>query len=339
LNKNADIAVIVITYNGRRHLKECFNALLEQTYKNFEIYLIDNASSDGSSSFVHENFPQVNIIRFEKNYGFAEGYNRAINRVNSKYTVLLNDDTKVDSKWLEELTKAMNDDTQILAAGSKIFFYDKPSLIQHAGGKFTITGAGIDSGFGEKDQVLCNKPKYAGMVCGCAMMLRKELFESLGGFDNQYFAYFEDVDICWRGWLWGYKTVYVPTSIVYHKFGGSWGKRSSHNRVFYGTKNRFANILKNFGGRNLILAVIATCIFDFVKVTSFLLENQKKSVLAVLKAYYQIFLNLPNYMRIRGKVQSKRKLSDKDLFKLGLFLTLPESLREFKRLQEINYIS
>jgi GT2 family glycosyltransferase len=335
LNKDAEIAVIVITYNGKRHLKECFNALLKQTCKNFEIYLLDNASSDGSSSFVRANFPQVKIIRFEQNYGFAEGYNRAINRVDSKYVVLLNDDTRVDSKWLEELTTAMNKGSKILAGGSKILFYNHPNLVQHAGGKLTFIGAGMDIGFGDEDCPAYDEPKNVGTVCGCGMIINKEFFERLGGFDDQYFAYFEDVDLCWRGWLQGYKTIYVPSSILYHKFGGSWGDRYSHNRIYYGTKNRFANIVKNLSAENLFLALYSSVITDFVKLISFLLRKQPDNVSSMLKAYYQTLRLLPNNLRIRFALQVRRSLSDKDLFNLGLFSMLPESLREFRRLQKV----
>lgn len=337
LDKLCEVAVIVITYNGKRHLKECFDALLKQTYRDFDVYLVDNASSDNSSLYVSQNFLNVKIIRHERNYGFAEGYNRAIKCVNSKYIALLNDDTMVDSKWLEELTVAMNKDSQILAVGSKIFFYDNPNLVQHAGGKLTLIGAGIDIGFGDIDRSIYDEPRFVGTVCGGGMMVKKEFFERLGGFDGQYFAYFEDVDLCWRGWLQGYKTMYVPASIVYHKFGGSWGVRNSHSRVYYGTKNRFANIIKNLSAENLLLAIYSSIILDLVKAVSFLLKKQPINVSSMLKAYYQTLHLLPNYLRIRSNLQGRRSVSDKVLFNLGLLSTLSDSLREFRRLQKVTF--
>jgi GT2 family glycosyltransferase len=337
LDKNAETAVMVITYNGRHHLKECIDALLRQTSRNFEIYLVDNASADGSSVFVIKNYPQVKIIQHDKNYGFAEGYNRAIKHVNSKYIALLNDDTKVDPEWLEELTKAMNKDSKILAVGSKIFFYSDPSLLQHAGGKLTLIGAGIDIGFGDQDKPIYNEPKFVGTVCGGAMMVQREIYENIGGFDDRYFAYFEDVDLCWRAWLQGYKTVYVPTSIVYHKFGGSWGTRHSHNRVYYGTKNRFASMIKNFGIKNLMKGLYLSIFLDVYRVLLFLLKKKPENVRSILRAHCQTLKNLPRYLITRFHLQAKRKLSDKNLFDLGLFLSFPESLHEYRRLKEADF--
>jgi GT2 family glycosyltransferase len=336
LEKDAEIAVIVITYNGKQHLEECIEALLKQTSENFTIYLIDNASTDGSSLFVSKKYPQVKVIQHEKNYGFAEGYNRAIKYVNSKYIALLNDDTKVDPKWLEELTKAIKQDSKIFAVGSKIFFYTHPTLLQNAGVKPTLIGTGIDVGYGSQDIPEYNQMKPVGAVCGGAMMLRRKIFGELGGFDSRYFAYFEDVDLCWRGWLQGYKTLYVPTAKVFHKFGGSWGGPNSYNRIYYGTKNRYANMIKNLGVKNLLLAFYVSFIFDYLRGFSFSLKKQNKNVLSMFQAYYRVFQLLPTYVSTRISIQKRRILSDNDLLKTGLLSTLPESLSEFRRLKTLD---
>jgi len=335
LNGANEVAVLVITYNGKRHLKECFDSLLNQTFGSFDIYLVDNASSDGSSSLVREDFPIVKIIRHKRNFGFAKGYNLAVKNVSSKYVVFLNDDTKVDPRWLEELVKAISRDPKVLAAGSKIFFYNRPDIIQHAGGKLTLIGAGIDIGFGDKDRPEYNEVKCVGMVCGGSMIIRKDLFDDLGGFDDRYFAYFEDVDVCWHGWIQGYKTLYVPSSIVYHKFGGSWGSRHSYNRLYLGIKNRFANMIKNMSFKSLLFGVSLSLSLDSLKAISFLSKKQVKSVFSMMKAYFEVIHLFPEYLSVRVKLQAERKLSDKELFDLGRFLSLPGSIGEFKRLQRL----
>ncbi len=327
------VSVIVITYNGKHHLRECFESLEKQTYKDFDAYLLDNASTDGSSDYVRKNFPWVKIIRFDKNYGFAEGYNRAIKMVDTEYVALLNDDTKVDPKWLEELVKAIESDESTFAVGSKILFYDRPDTINHAGAKITIIGAGIDVGFGEKDSPKFNEPKFVGAVCGAAMLVRRKIFEELGGFDDDYFAYFEDLDLCWRAWLKGYKVMYVPTSVVYHKYGGSWGGRASPRRIYYAQKNRLMNIVKNFELRNVMKGLFVSICFDVIRMPMFLIRGEFSNVMAILRANIDFLKQLSKTLEKRRKVQEDRKLNDTELYRMGLMTPLWESVKEFVRLE------
>lgn len=327
------VAVIVITYNGKHNLKECFGSLKNQTYKNFDCYLLDNASTDGSTEYVREDFPWVKIIRLEKNYGFAEGYNRAVKKVSAEYVAFLNDDTRVDPEWLEELVKAIENDESLFAVGSKMLFYDKPDTINHAGAKITIIGAGIDVGFGEKDSPEFNKQKYVGAVCGGAMLSRRKIFEELGGFDKDYFAYFEDLDLCWRAWLMGYKVLYVPTSIVYHKFGGSWGERDSPMRIYYCQKNKIANIIKNFEISNIIFKSIPiTLVYETVRVLMFMKDRKIENIKAIISGTIDAMKDIPTLLKKRKEIQKMRKLRDRDIYKMGLIATLWESISEFKRL-------
>lgn len=330
------VSVIVITHNGKRHLKECFESLKKQTYKDFDAYLLDNASTDGSSDYVNKNFPWVKIIRFDKNYGFAEGYNRAIKIVDTEYVALLNDDTKVDPKWLEELVKAIESDKTLFAVGSKILFYDRPEIINHAGAKMTPIGAGFDVGFGEKDSPKFSVHKYVGAVCGAAMLMRKDIFEKLGGFDRDYFAYFEDLDLCWRAWLKGYKVMYVPTSIVYHKYGGSWGGRTSAQRIYYATRNRLANIMKNFEFVNMIRGLFMSLCFDLIRIVMFLIRRELNNVTAIFKANMDFIKWITVLLEKRRSVQKSRVISDKWLYKAGLILPLVECIKEFRKLERLN---
>jgi GT2 family glycosyltransferase len=333
-SEDAMVSVIVITHNGKHFLKNCFTSLLRQTYGNFVPYLLDNGSSDGSSEYVRENFPLVKILRFNRNLGFSKAYNEAIKRVNSKYIVLLNDDTIVDTRFLEELIKVMESDDKIFAAGSKIFLLDEPNILNHAGGALSIIGAGIDIGMGHIDAPMFNQLKEVGYVCGAAMIIRRDYFIELGGFDEDYFAYFEDVDLCWRAWLKGYKCIYVPSSIVYHKYGGSWGKRKSPIRVFLGTRNRLYNIIKNFELRNMLIAFFGSIIFDALRFLLLIKNKRHYAALGILRAY-QVFLK-----RIRKFIEKRyiisfqhRKLSDKQLKNKGIFLSLKDCLRIFLELE------
>lgn len=329
------VSVIVITYNGKHHLKECFDSLKKQTYKNFDAYLLDNASVDGSSDFIRENYPWMKVIQFKTNYGFAEGYNRAIKMVNTEYVALLNDDTRTDPKWLEELVKAIESDETLFAVGSKILFYDRPDIINHAGAKITIIGAGFDIGFGEKDSPEFNEQKYVGAVCGAGMLVRKEIFEEIGGFDEDYFAYFEDLDLCWRAWLYGYKTLYVPTSVVYHKFGGSWGKRDTPRRIYYCQRNRIIDILKNFEKKNVLLGILFSIPYEFVRIAMFVKDGSLDNVKAVINGGITGLKDITGSLRKRKTVQSKRYFSDTYLSNIGAMCSYRSSIKEYFRLRKV----
>jgi GT2 family glycosyltransferase len=222
LTNPAKMAVLVLNFNGKHHLIDCLSSLNDQTYDCYEVYLIDNGSSDGSIEFVEKHFPWVKIMAFEKNFGFAKAYNRAINECGAELIALLNNDTRVNRRWLQELVKVMSRDESTIIVGSKLLLYDSPQLLNHAGAKIASIGGGFDVGLYEKDSVEYSVEKPVGAVCGAAMLFRKELFKRIGAFDEDFFAYFEDIDLCWRSWLDGYKVLYVPTSIAQHKFGGFW---------------------------------------------------------------------------------------------------------------------
>lgn len=330
---NSKVAVVVITYNGKHHLKECFESLKYQTFHNFELFLIDNYSKDGSSEYTNKFFPYVNIIRLKKNYGFAGGYNKAIKKVKSEYIAFLNDDTKVDPKWLEELVQVIEKDKKIFAVGSKLLFYNYPDTINHAGAMITPIGAGIDIGFGQKDSSNFNEQKYVGAVCGGGMLTRKKIFQQLGGFDEDYFAYFEDLDICWRAWLLGYKTIYVPNSIVYHKYGGSWGNRISNDRIYHCQRNRLYNMFKNFEIFNLIKGFCISLCFDIYRIFFLTFKRNYRGIFAIIKANFDFIKNINSTYKKRKYIQKNRKINDRKLYQNNLILSFYQSIQEFKKIE------
>jgi GT2 family glycosyltransferase len=166
------------------------------------------------------------------------------------------------------------------------------------------------------------------------MMVRKTEFLSLGGFDPLYFMYFEDVDLCWRYWLSGYKVLYVPQSVVYHRFGGTTGSsRHVPLRVFYGTRNALFNILKNYELRSVILPLIFSFLYHGVKFLGFVVTLRFKSALALIRAYWSLVRHLPEVLKKRGEVQVGRKVSDRFLTENGLIISLAAAIKEFIRLR------
>jgi len=329
------VAVLVLNFNGKRHLENCFSSLKSQSYPRYDVYLVDNASSDDSIDYVRRNLPFVKVIALEKNYGFAEAYNKAIQSVDFEYVALLNNDTSVHYDWLMELVKAILHDDRIVACGSKILFDRDTSKVNHAGGKLTPLGGGFDIGLFEKDSELYSRMRYVGCVCGAAMLIRTKVFLIIGGFDSDFFAYFEDVDFCWRAWLYGLKILYVPSSVVYHKFGGTWGSKISPKRMFLGERNRLLTAFKNLNGSNLAKALATSIFFNAARVISLLRTRRYKSALSILAGDQWIAQNLGILLRKRRIVQSRRIVSDELLMKRDLIASLLEGFAEFQRLRTV----
>lgn len=332
LTENAPkVAVLVLNYNGKHFLKVCLESLRKQTYKNYDVYVIDNGSTDGSVEYVKEHFSWVEVIDLKRNLGFAKGYNEAIKMVDADFVALLNNDTRADENWLNELVNELAGDKSIIAAGSKILLYDNPDLINHAGAKITPIGGAVDTGLYDLDRKKYNIKRLVGTVCGAAMLVRKNLFLKIGGFDEDFFAYFEESDFCWRAWLQGFKIAYVPDSVIHHVLAGSWSQGSSAIRIFLGERNRLLTILKNFEVRNVVKALIMSIGFDFVMFYVLLKLKNYQGVKAILKGNYWILRNFRKILNKRRCVQKNRKVSDVSLEKAGFLMTLKEGFLEFNR--------
>ena len=332
-----EVAVLVINYNGKHFLKVCLGSLEKQTYRNYQVYIVDNASTDGSIEYVKQHFPWVKIIVFSENLGFAKAYNEATSMINADYAVFLNNDTKVDANWLSELVKSALEDESVVVVGSKILFYDRPNILQHAGAKITPIGGGVDVGQYEVDVEKYNKRGFAGAVCGAAMLVRKDEFLKLGGFDDDLFAYFEDIDFCWRVWLQGFKVTYVPSAVVFHRFGGSWGPRKNPNRLFLGQRNRLMNIIKNLEFKNLCKAIPISLGYDVLHSLILLVHRNIQGFFAIGRANLWVVLNLRKMMVKRRIVQSYRKISDRYLKEKSLMATFKEAIHEYLRLSKLNF--
>jgi hypothetical protein len=324
------IAVMILNYNGIQFLESCIDSLLNQTYKNFDIIMIDNNSSDGSVKLVSKKFPQVKIIKNNTNLGFSRAYNNAIFMVDADWIVMLNNDTSVCKDWLENLVKAIDDQEAIY--GSKILLMGSIGLLNHAGGYLTPIGTGIDIGFLKPNGDIFSRRRIVGYVCGASLLIKKSVFEKIGGFDPCYEAYCEDVDLCWRAWLLGKRVVYVPQSVVYHKYGGSWGERKNILRVKHAQKSRLLNIIKNLELTTLPTSLFVSILYDFLRIIGFLRAKQVVQVKSIISGYLYILINFDQAFKKRLVVQKTRKLSDKDLIKLGLLVDAWQCFLEYRRL-------
>jgi len=229
---NLKISVIIVTFNGEKHILDCLKSILESSYSDYEIIVVDNASKDKTSDLVKEKFPQVKLIINKKNLGFTGGNNIGIKESKGEFIFLLNDDTVVHPDLLKILTAELESSSKIGIVGPKIYFmspegkrFDK---IWFAGGKIDWKrGEAYNLGKGLKDNELKNDvKKEADFITGCALMIKKEVIKKIGLLDEKFFAYYEDADWCQKTIKAGYAVVYVP-------FGGVWHIKSATSSQVY----------------------------------------------------------------------------------------------------------
>jgi len=321
------VSVIVVNYNGKGFLDRCLSSLLLTDYSNFEVILVDNGSSDGSADFVKDRFghdPRLKTIRNTVNLGFAEANNIGIRRTHGKYVALLNNDTLVDKRWLSELTKAMENDVSIAAAQSKLLLMDQPTRYDCAGGFMDYSGVVYARGRFAPDKGQYEKAEEIFTCIGAAMIVRREVLRKVGLFDSTYFFYYEEIDLCWRIRLAGYKVVYVPSSVVYHKGGGSVPKGTSQQiffQVYLLNRNSITTLLKNYDIQNIFAHLMPWLLLEVrITVSAGLRGYRRSNVLYFLASSKAILWNLENLRSIWKKrlyVQKNvRRVRDSEVMRM-----------------------
>ena len=222
------VSIIVPNYNGQKFLGDCIDSIhhLDFPRENYEIIVVDNASSDNSCEFILSTYPDVMLIRAEKNLGFARGCNLGIENSSGEYIVLLNNDTVVDSNWLKELVTTANSDKEVAIVGSKLLFMQNSKVIQNASSYLTDRGDGGDLGAHQPDEGQYDTTREVMAVCGASMLIKRTLIEEIGALDEDFFAYYEEVDLCYRARLYGKKIIFAPKSFVYHVHAATSGEWS-----------------------------------------------------------------------------------------------------------------
>ncbi|MCX6156981.1 MAG: glycosyltransferase family 2 protein [Ignavibacteriae bacterium] len=241
------IGIVIPNFNGVKHLDVCFRSLSEQSYSDFKVLLIDNNSSDDSVEFVKKHYPEVEAIINPENYGFAKAVNIGINRFldsGCEYILLLNNDIECDKNFVSEMVKGFVSD-DIGSVACKMINYYNRSVIDSAGDFIKRKGSPYARGHGEPDNGQYDNPGYIFGACAGAALYKSDIFIKVGLFDEDFFAYFEDVDLDLRMQLMGYKCYYTPKAVCYHKRGAT-----SKSRIGYETmlceKNLLAIRIKNY---------------------------------------------------------------------------------------------
>ena len=238
------VSVIIANWNGKQYLKTCLDALCEQTFKDFRVTIVDNGSTDGSIEFVRENYPEVEIVALDRNYGFAKANNIAMQKALSEeteYIALLNNDTKADTFWLDELVKTMDADNRVGMCASKLLKMDNPEILDSAG-HILVNGLVYDRGGNEPDRGQYDKKVDIFGACAAACLYRKDMLEEIGLFDESYGSYYEDAELSWRAYKVGWKAKFVPRSVVFHVGYGTTKDDTKHSEQI--RKQSTLNIVK-----------------------------------------------------------------------------------------------
>lgn len=298
--KSLKISVVIPTWNGKKWLKVCLPSLREQTFKDFEVIVVDNGSNDGSNEYVKKYFPEYRLVELAKNFGFAGGVNRGIEASVGENIVLINNDMKTDKDFLKQLYLSLQDKKVGLVA-AKVLQYYHPSLIDSAGDYIDIVGHANNIGQGD-DSEKYNKSIDIFLVTGGACLIRREVLAKVGLFDEDYFAYFEDVDLCLRAQYCGFKAAFQPKAIVHHVHKAT----SSRNRAlleYWQFRNMTMNVIKDFPNcviwykwnwLKIILVNIHTVYF----------LSRQGWLLSALKAEGYIFIHIFKLLQKRGQIQS-----------------------------------
>lgn len=239
------ISVVIPNYNGSKLLPTCLDSLRAQTFRDFEIIVVDNASTDDSVSLIRAQYPEVKVIELSRNHVFAGAVNEGIRQAKGSIIATLNNDTRADARWLEELNLALQRHSEASFAASKIMLFDHPDTINSAGDFYGIDGVPGNRGVWEKDLGQYDKAEFIFGACAGAAAYRRQFFDDVGTFDEDLVAYCEDVDLNFRAQLTGHKCVYVPTAIIYHRLSATGGGPLAS----YFCGRNFVNVLiKNMPG-------------------------------------------------------------------------------------------
>ena len=333
------VSIIIVNWNGQRFLEECFVSLNNLNYPRdkYEVILVDNASMDNSIDFTRNKFPEVKVIKNEVNEGFCKPNNDGVRIAQGEYVVFLNNDTVVAQNWLKELVIGALSDPGIACCASRILYYDDKKRINAAGGKFTIIGGGFYRGYGEYDSDKYDIPAFTGFGCGAGVLAKKSFFETIGGFDEDYFASIEEVELGLKAWLLGYKVLYVPGAVMFHKESGTFGSKGSYSptKVFLLTRNRLINLLKNYQAATVVKGLCINILFDAFRSVKYISSRNFASVKSIIRGYIQFLISIRKTLRKRAWVQARRKISDKELYRAGVLATLKESIAEEQRLGKV----
>jgi len=324
------IGIIIVNWNGKKFLKNCLDSLQNQTYKEFQIYFVDNGSTDGSLDFIKQNYAQIKTISLDHNTGFAYPNNLAFEECQKdseiKYILTLNNDTQVSPNFLQTLIEVAEKDEKIGAVNPKVKFFYEKNLLDNTGVVIAKDGGGMNRGFKEEDQGQYDKEEEVFGPCAGAALYRRSAIENSGFFDDNFFAYYEDLDLAWRLRYFGYKTMYTPNTVVQHVHSAT-GISHSPFKAFHVQRNRLLVIIKNFPWPLMFYSLFYLTVKRYFHLLNSALFKKKgpsfklreKTGMASLikitfRAWFSFIKLIPSSLSKRRKIPIKSQLT-KDWFK------------------------
>jgi GT2 family glycosyltransferase len=302
-------SVVIPNVNGERFLGDCLAALRAQTDSDFEVLIVDNGSTDGSLALAHQSFPEARIFELGENHGFAKAMNVGIDAARGKYVALLNNDTKVAANWLEELVACLERHPRAAASGSKTLLMRDESLIDGAGDVMDWSFLPHPRGHGCRDSPEYGEEIRVFSASGAASLWRAEVLREIGLFDEEFFIYYEDVELGLRALLLGYESWYAPRSVALHA-RGAWTAGRSEFTFFHPVKNRWFMIIKNVPA---VLALRHAHRLLYGEASWWFQALKHRKIRVLLRAYGAVARSLPRLLAKRRQIQSRRRLPLKEL--------------------------
>ena len=300
-----EISVIVVNWNGAHLLPGCLDALRRQTWRDFEVVVVDNGSSDDSLALLARDYPDVRVIAVDENLGLAGGTNVGIRATDAPIVATLNNDTEADPRWLEELRAALAAHPEAGSAASKMLLFDHRDTIQSAGDFYRLDGLPGNRGVWEKDNGRYAQPELVFGACAGAAAYQRSMLDDVGLFDDAFFMYCEDVDLAFRGQLLGYRCIYVPTAIVYHMLSATGGGPLAS---YYCGRNFLRVIAKDMPGPLLRRSWPRIALAQLRRALDALRHVREPAARATLRGQWDGLRELPRILAQRREVQARRRV-------------------------------
>ena len=276
------ISIIIPNFNGEQFLKECLNSIKKQNFSHYEVIIVDNGSNDGSVEYLNENYDEFTLIQNQENLGFATAVNQGIKASNAEYVFLLNNDTELEVECVSKLLNCIDNDENIFGVSSKMIQNQDRNLIDDAGDEYTILGYTKKVGNNRSKELYENKREIFS-ACAGAALYRRNIFDIIGYFDENFFAYMDDVDISYRARIYGFKCVYCPEAVVYHDVSATSGSKYNAFKIRLAARNNVYVPYKNMPWPQLILNLLFLILGFLIKYLVFLKKGHGNDYIAGLK--------------------------------------------------------
>lgn len=283
--ENKRVTVIIPNYNGKAYNEKCLDSLRRQSFKDFNIVVVDNASDDGSVELIEEHYPEVKLIRLSENFGFSRAVNEGIRVSDTEFIILLNNDTEATDTFIEELVRAIDGKEEVFSVAAKMLQMANPDKIDGAGDLYCALGWAFAIGKG-RNKKYYDKERTVFSACAGAAIYRRAIFEIIGYFDEFHFAYLEDVDVGYRARIMGYRNIYTPKAVVYHVGSGFSGSRYNSFKIRLAARNSWYVIYKNMPFWQIIINLPFFMIGFGVKALFFICKGYGREYLSGMKRGY-----------------------------------------------------